>query len=85
MIRSRGFTARKGAQKKAGSKTACQKSVLKFNSDVGLGLAQTLHAIAFLPLVALLQDLDALEALEDVTFDDEARGALETFVLRHDV
>ena len=85
MIRSRGFTARKGAQKKAGSKTACQKSVLKINSDVGLGLAQTLHAIAFLPLVALLQDLDALEALEDVTFDDEARGALETFVLRHDV
>ena len=85
MIRSRGYTGRKGAQKKAGSNTACQKSVLRINSDVGLGLAQTLNAVARLPLPALLEQVDALEALEDVAFDDEARGALETFVLRHDV
>ena len=34
-------------------------------SDVRLGLAQTLHAVAFLPLAALLEQGDALEALED--------------------
>ena len=67
--------------KKAGSEiTACLK-IKKSRSDVGLGFAQTLHAITRLPLVALAEDLDALEALEDVAFDDEAGGALETFVL----
>jgi len=50
-------------------------------SDVGLGLAQALHAVAGLPLVALAEDLNALEALQDVAFDDEAGGPLETFVL----
>jgi hypothetical protein len=49
--------------------------------DVGLGLAEALDAVAGLPLAALFQDVDALEALEDVAFDDEAGGALETFVL----
>jgi hypothetical protein len=52
--------------------------------DVGLGLAETLHAIADLPLAALFEDVDALEALQHVAFNDEARDALETFVLRHD-
>jgi hypothetical protein len=51
------------------------------NSDVGLGLAQTHHAVAGLPLTALLEDVDALEALQNVAFDDEAGDALETFVL----
>jgi hypothetical protein len=32
-------------------------------------------------LAALLQEVDALEALEDVAFNDEAGDALETFVL----
>jgi hypothetical protein len=32
-------------------------------------------------LAALLEELDALEALEDVAFDYEAVGALEAFVL----
>jgi len=51
------------------------------DSDVGLGLAEALNAIADLPLAALPENLDALEALEDVAFNDEAGGALETFVL----
>jgi hypothetical protein len=50
-------------------------------SDVGLRLAQALDPVTRLPLVALAQELNALEALEDVAFDDEAGGALETFVL----
>jgi hypothetical protein len=49
--------------------------------DVGLGLAEALDAIAGLPLATFPQDVDSLEALEDVAFDDEAGGALETFVL----
>ena len=52
-------------------------------SDVRLGLAETGDAVAFLPLAALLQDGHALEALEDVAFDDQTVGALETFVLGH--
>jgi len=32
-------------------------------------------------LTPLAESLDALEALEDVAFDDEAVGALETLVL----
>jgi hypothetical protein len=49
--------------------------------DVGLGLAQTLNAIAGFPLTALLEDIDALEALEDIAFNDDTGGALEAFVL----
>ena len=51
------------------------------DSDVGLGLAQTLHAVAGLPLTALFENVDALEALQNVTFDDEAGDALEAFML----
>jgi hypothetical protein len=51
------------------------------NSDVGLGLAETLDAVAGFPLAALFQEVDALETLEDVALDDNAGGALETFVL----
>jgi hypothetical protein len=50
-------------------------------SNVWLGLAQTGDAIAGLPLTALLEDLKTLETLEYVALNDEARGALETFVL----
>jgi hypothetical protein len=67
--------------KKAGSVENCLPKRESVNSDVGLGLAQTLHAIAGLPLAALLEDFDALEALEDIAFHDEAGDALETFVL----
>jgi hypothetical protein len=49
--------------------------------DVGLGLAQTLDAVAGLPLAAFLQQVDPLEAFEDVALNHETRSALETFVL----
>ena len=51
--------------------------------DVGLGLAETGDAVAFFPLATLFQDGDALEALEDVAFDDDAGGTLEAFMLGH--
>jgi hypothetical protein len=49
--------------------------------NVGLGLAKALNAIARLPLTALFEQVDSLEAFEDVAFDDETGRALETFVL----
>lgn len=67
-------------KKKAGS-GYCLPKGMKFNSDVRLGLAQTLHAIAHLPLAALFEQIDALEALQDVAFDDETGDALKAFVL----
>ena len=51
--------------------------------DVSFGLAQTQDAIAFLPLATLLEEADALEALEDIAFDDEAATGLEAVVLGH--
>jgi hypothetical protein len=51
--------------------------------NVGLGLAETLDAVADFPLAALLEEGHALEALEDIAFNDEAAGALETVVLGH--
>jgi hypothetical protein len=50
-------------------------------SDVGLGFAQALNAVASLPLAALFKQVDALEALEDVAFLNDAADALQTFVL----
>jgi hypothetical protein len=52
-------------------------------SNVGLRLAQALHAIAGLPLAAFLEEIDAFEALQDVALNDDAAGALETLVLGH--
>ena len=49
--------------------------------DVTVDPAETGDAIASFPLTALLEQVDALEALQDVAFDDEAVGALETFML----
>lgn len=53
--------------------------------DVGKGLPQTDHAVAFFPGSTLFQQFNALEALEDVTFDDEAAGTLEALMLGHGV
>jgi hypothetical protein len=53
------------------------------NLNVGLGLAQTLDAIAFLPLAALLEQGHALEALENIAFNDETAAGFETVVLGH--
>jgi hypothetical protein len=71
---------RRRAKKRQAAVTACQEGEGD-GSDVGLGLAEAVDAVARLPLVALAQDFDALEALEDVAFDDEAGDALEAFVL----
>jgi len=37
-------------------------------SDFRLGLAQADHAVAFFPLPALLEQFDALEAFQDISF-----------------
>jgi hypothetical protein len=50
-------------------------------SDVGLGLAQALYAVTRLPLIALAEEVNAFETLQDVAFDDETGGALEAFML----
>lgn len=50
-------------------------------SDLGSGLAQTLHAVARAPLATLAEKLDAFEALEDVAFNYDSLGTLEAFVL----
>jgi hypothetical protein len=50
-------------------------------SNVGLGLAQALDAVAGLPLAALFEQIDALEALQNVALNDETVGTLEAFVL----
>ena len=49
--------------------------------DFRFGLTQTGNAIAFFPLTTLLEDGNAFKTLENITFDDDSGGALETFVL----
>jgi hypothetical protein len=68
------------AIKRQAADTACRKRSSD-GSDVRLRLAEPLNAVAGLPLPALLEQIDTLEALQDVAFDDEAGDALETFVL----
>jgi hypothetical protein len=67
-------------KKKAGSEN-CLPGKGRSGSDVGLRFAEALNAIAGLPLAALLEQVHPLEAFKDVALNDEARGALETFVL----
>jgi len=57
---------------------------MECGSNVRLGLAEALHTVAFLPLATLLEDGDALEALEDIALHDETAGRLEAVVLGHD-
>jgi hypothetical protein len=59
----------------------CLPSGKRKRSDFRLGLAETGDAVARFPLTALLEQVDAFEALEDVAFNYEAVGALEAFVL----
>jgi hypothetical protein len=67
-------------KKRQAARTACRKGAT-VESDVGLGLAETLHAIAGLPEAALLEQVDPLETLQDVAFDHETGDALKAFVL----
>jgi hypothetical protein len=61
----------------------CPGGTLAGRSDVRLGLAEPHYAVAGLPLAALLEQIDALEALEDVAFDDEAAAGFQAVVLGH--
>jgi hypothetical protein len=45
-----------------------------FQSGFRLGLAQTSHAITRLPLAALFEEFDALEALQDISFCAKTAG-----------
>ncbi len=69
-------------EKKAGS-GGCLPKGERRDSDVGLGLAETLHAVSGLPLTTLFQEVNALEALEYVAFNDESGDSLEAFMLGH--
>jgi hypothetical protein len=77
------FGRRIQAQKRqAVRNTACLRLERVNNGlDVGLGLAQALDAVARFPLAALFEEIDALETLQDVAFDDDAAGTLETLML----
>jgi hypothetical protein len=74
-----------GAKKMAGRGFLgpAESSSAAHSSNVGLGLAQALDAIASFPLAAFSEQVDALETLQDVALDDDTVGTLETFVLRH--
>jgi hypothetical protein len=79
-MRRRPTAKRKRAIKRQAADTACRERA-RDDSDVGLGLAQTLNAIAGLPEAALAEEVYPLEAFKDVAFDDQTGGALKTFVL----
>jgi hypothetical protein len=52
-------------------------------SHVRLGLRQADYFSAFLPLSALLQEIDALETFQDVAFGRDGAGAFQAAMLRH--
>ena len=60
---------------------ACLDVKRENDSDVGLGLAQALNAVARFPLAAFFEQLDAFETLQNVALNDEAVDTLEAFVL----
>ena len=51
--------------------------------NVGLGFSQTQHAVALLPLAALLEEFNPLETFQDVAFGAQGADRSETSVLRH--
>lgn len=53
--------------------------------DVRESLLEADYPVAFFPDATLLEQLNALEAFEDITFYDEAARTLETLVLGHGV
>jgi hypothetical protein len=56
-------------QKKGRQWKNCLPERRKSALDVRLGFAKTLNAIARFPLSAFLQEIHALETLQDVAFD----------------
>ena len=65
----------------------CRPPSLARRGVVSLGfrlcLAEAEHAVAFLPLAALLEEFDALEALENIAFGAQGAHGSETSMLRH--
>jgi len=76
--------SRDWAQKKRPVKVALKAGARESRLDVGLGFTKTEDALAFLPLTTLFENGHALEALEDVAFNDDAFGTLEAGVLGHE-
>ena len=60
------------------------QSRIKRRLLLGLGLADADNSVAFLPFAALLEQLDTLETLEDVSLLDKTTGGAKTWVLAHD-
>ena len=77
---SQGFRGIRGLGK---TKNLTQ-SRIKRRLLLGLGLADADDPIAFLPFAALLEQLDALETLQDVSLLDKTTGGAKTWVLAHD-
>jgi hypothetical protein len=48
---------------------------------VRLRLPKARHAVAFLPLIAFLEDFNPFEPLQDVALGPERRGGTETVML----
>jgi hypothetical protein len=69
--------------KKAGSGDSRPKKKYA-SSGVGLGLAETLHAIALFPLAAFLEQFDALKTFQDVAFLYDTTETLKAFMLGHE-
>ena len=67
--------------KRQAVETACLRMKRRNDSDVGLGLAQALNAIASFPLATLFEQIDAFETLQNVALNDETADTLEAFVL----
>ena len=56
---------------------------LKKFLGLGFGLLETKAAASFLPFPALLEEVDALETLQDVALRDDLAGTLKRCMLAH--
>ena len=50
-------------------------------SGVSLGFAEAGDAVAFFPLAAFFEDLEALKAFEDIAFSAQSGGRAQTAML----
>jgi len=70
-----------GHKKGRSDEPTCLKNQPTNESNIRLGLAQTLNAVPRFPLTALLEQIDPLKAFQDVALQDDTGGALEAIVL----
>ena len=59
------------------------QSLTRKNLRFGLGLLETQTTASFLPLTTLLEEIDALEALQDITLGRNLTGTLKRCMLAH--